>query len=89
MKNKTMKNYLEDVLNEDDAVLFADGLEDAFIGIGYQFHRPIAIYSQKKVIEGYEKDGMTYDEASEFFDFNVGGAWAGESTPIFLNDLEL
>ena len=32
------------------------------------------------------RDGMSYDEAMEYFDFNVQGAWVGENTPIFLDD---
>jgi hypothetical protein len=27
---------------------------------------------------------MSMDEAIEFFDFNVLGAWVGDSTPIFI-----
>ena len=30
------------------------------------------------------KDGMTDEEAMEYFEFNVVGAWMGEGTPIFL-----
>jgi hypothetical protein len=29
-------------------------------------------------------DGMDYDEAMEFLEFNTLGAWAGEGTPLFL-----
>ena len=31
---------------------------------------------------------MDYEEAVEFFDFNVTGAYVGENTPVFLEDLE-
>ena len=31
-----------------------------------------------------KRDGMTHDEATEFFEFNVVGSWVGEETPIFL-----
>ena len=27
---------------------------------------------------------MTYEEAVEYFEFNVIGAWVGEQTPMFL-----
>lgn len=29
------------------------------------------------------KDGMSHEEAIEFFYFNVIGAWIGEGTPCF------
>ena len=31
---------------------------------------------------------MSYEDAVEFFDYNVAGAYVGESTPIFINNLE-
>jgi hypothetical protein len=33
------------------------------------------------------RDGMESDEAQEFFEFNIAGAWIGEQTPIFLRRL--
>jgi hypothetical protein len=30
-----------------------------------------------------DRDGMEYEEAEEFFDFNVIGASMGEGTPCF------
>jgi len=69
--------------------LFADGLDAALVGVGQQFNRYLAVYDTSKVLAQYEAGGMTRDEALEFFDFNVVGAWVGENTPIFLRtDLE-
>ena len=34
-----------------------------------------------------ERDGMTHEEAIEWMDFNVTGAWLGETTPIFVHDI--
>ena len=31
--------------------------------------------------------GMDLDEAKEFFDFNVAGAWVGEGTPIWMEEI--
>ena len=70
-----------------DGALLADGFEDALIGYGYQFNYPIAVYSRKACIDILMYDGiMEYDEATEYFDFNVAGAYVGESTPVFLDD---
>ena len=70
-----------------DGALLADGFEDALIGYGYQFNYPIAVYSRKGCIDILMNDGiMDYDEATEYFDFNVAGAYVGESTPVFLDD---
>jgi hypothetical protein len=31
-----------------------------------------------------QRDGMTHEEAIEFFDFNIAGAYVGEYTPIYM-----
>jgi len=31
----------------------------------------------------HDRDGMTWEEALEFFDFNVTGAYMGALTPVF------
>ena len=35
------------------------------------------------------KDGMSEDEAEEYFEFNVTGAWVGHGTPIFVRSMTL
>jgi hypothetical protein len=70
----------------EESVMFADGLEEAFIGIGYQNYSPVAIYSKSKAIQCFIKEGMNEDQAYEYFDYNVAGAYVGEATPIFLED---
>ena len=70
-----------------EGALLADGFEEALIGYGYQFNYPIAVYSRSKCMEILMDDGiMDYEEAMEYFDFNVAGAYMGESTPVFLED---
>jgi hypothetical protein len=66
--------------------LLADGFEDAFVGMCEVFGRPpLATYDREKCIEILvNRDGMTDEEAVEFFEFNVAGADVGENTPIFL-----
>lgn len=64
--------------------LFAVGLEKAFIGIGRQFSREIAVYDYDKVIALLLEQGMSPEDANEFFEFNIVGAWVGELTPVFL-----
>ena len=72
---------------EAEGALLADGFEDALIGFGYQFTYPIAVYSLKRCIDILMDDGiMDYSEATEYFDFNVSGAYVGESTPVFLDE---
>jgi hypothetical protein len=65
--------------------LQADGYEDALIGVGWQFTQELRVYSVKKVLEILMRD-MSYEEAREFFDFNMVGAYMGTGTPVFVED---
>ncbi len=67
--------------------LFADGFDDAFVGLGAQFDRPVAIYDLAKCREILVARGATEEEAAEFVEFNVTGAWVGEYTPVFMERL--
>lgn len=70
----------------NEEALLADGFEDAIIGVGERCGQPaLVIYDAEKCIEILqERDGMSYDDAYEFFTFNTLGAWIGEHTPVFM-----
>ena len=68
--------------------LSADGLEDALIGTGRQFTQELTVYSVEKVLEILvTRDGMSYEEAREFYEFNIVGAYVGPGTPVFVEDV--
>jgi hypothetical protein len=70
-------------------MLKADGFDAAILGIGSRCGKPdILIYDYNKCCDILmERDSMTREEAIEFMDFNVVGAWHGENTPIFLYEI--
>jgi hypothetical protein len=45
---------------------------------------PVLCYDYDKVIAMHVKEGMTREEAVEYFDFNTIGAWMGDRTPVFI-----
>lgn len=66
--------------------LTMDGYDDCIVGVVERFgQEPIVCYDKAKVLARHMKDGMTCDEAEEFFYFNQHGAWMGEATPCFLS----
>jgi hypothetical protein len=80
---------LEDYGEDAETMLFADGFDDAIVGVGNVFGGKLcAIYDTDLVLKQCMKDGMEYDEALEFFDFNIAGAYVGEQTPIFIHKIE-
>ena len=85
-----ISNYVEETVFDAENVVLADGLDDAFVGVGSAFGgTTCAVYDKDKVIEILmTRDGMTHDEAWEFFDFNIAGAYVGEATPIFMSVME-
>ena len=65
--------------------LYADGFEDAIIGVGRQFNMDVVVYDEDKCLEILVlRDQMTPEEAEEFFEFNVVGAYVGDHTPIYV-----
>lgn len=67
----------------EEEILKADGFDDAIIGIdGFSMR---LIYSVSKCIEILCRD-MSEEDAIEYFDFNVKGAYVGEKTPIWCID---
>jgi len=43
------------------------------------------VYTTEEILKILmERDKMSYDEASEYFDFNVAGAYMGVYTPLYL-----
>ena len=75
---------LEQLAELNPEMLLADGFEDAVIGYVQVFSKTVALYDRTRCIEILMKrDGMDYESANEFFDFNVTGAYAGSLTPAF------
>jgi hypothetical protein len=77
-----IENWLEPLGRE---TLFADGFDMAIIGItevneGYKVCYDIGRILELLVIE----HDMTEEEAIEYYDFNIGGAYVGPLTPIFV-----
>ena len=83
ISREEISTYIEDQGME--GVLLADGLEDAFLGVSCGFGPSKAIYDWDKCVEVFmNRDGMTYEEAVEWIDYNVTGAYVSEQTPEFI-----
>lgn len=80
-----MRDEIEDFAKWSEIpLLFADGHDNAILGLARQFNKTSVLYDKNKVIENLMADGMTGEEALEFFEFNIVGAYVGECTPTFL-----
>lgn len=71
-------------------LLKLDGFDDCYLGVGESYgEQPALIYDYAKIIERLKQDGMSEEEAQEYFEFNILGSYFGEKMPIFLNRIPL
>jgi hypothetical protein len=71
----------------DDELLFMDPerFDVAIVGYIEGIGRAdVVCYSKSKVLEILMEDGMSWEEAGEYYNFNMVGAYMGEKTPVFL-----
>ena len=77
------KEHLMDILEEEEC-LTADGFDDALVGCTYGAN-VVAVYDINKMVEILMNEGTDYEDAVEFLDYNVVGAYLGEKTPLYVN----
>jgi len=81
-RKKHQKELKESIEANNPDALLADGLDDALAGYDTKGR---AIYFVNEILGILEtRDGMTEEEAVEFFEFNIAGAYVGEYTPIYM-----
>jgi hypothetical protein len=69
-------------LYPDEDILFADGFDDAIIGIDTVGFR--VVYSYEMIIEILMScEDMTYEDAIDHYSYNIEGAYVGPQTPIY------
>lgn len=78
----TREEYQEHGASEDALFLTEEFYDEAIIGVDYSGR---IVYDIAKIIEVLQtSDGMTEDEACEYFEYNIAGAYVGPMTPIFV-----
>jgi hypothetical protein len=73
-----------EVLEILEEAMFWDGLDEAIIGVAERINLSVVAYDIDKIIDILMRDGMDYEEAIEYYDVNINGAWIGELTPVHL-----
>lgn len=80
-----IEDCLEKIAEVNEEALYPSDLKEAVIGMVERCgQKPLVLMSTQKCLKIFmERDGMSEDEALEYFDFNVIGSWLGEGTPCF------
>lgn len=76
----------EEIADINPEALLVDGFDEAIIGMAERIGLgPVVAYDVDKIVEILvNRDEMTFEEAIEYFDYNIQGAWIGDYTPIFI-----
>ncbi len=78
----------EETLREEKPLL-ADGFDKAILGLSRgSLREGVVVYSVEKCLDILAED-MTYEEAVEYFEYNVLGAYMGPMTPIFVYEMDV
>jgi len=82
----TIRNQLAE---EDPEILLLseEHFDEAILGLVHKNGMPVAVYDSYKIIDILAKE-MTYEEAVEFYEFNIEGAYMGERTPVYITMLK-
>lgn len=77
---------LEEILEDD--MLVMDGFNDCVVGVAERAGGSrVLAYDTQKIVSKLVDQGMSVEEAIEFFEFNQLGAYVGEGTPVFITFL--
>jgi hypothetical protein len=81
-QKKHLEELKETIILHNPDALFADGFDDCIAGFDTKGR---AIYFADAIVQTLmDRDGMTEEEAMEFFGFNIECAHVGEFTPIYM-----
>lgn len=71
----------------DDTLLFADGFDDAILGLDTLSLR--VVYSKQQMIQILIDEDMTLEDAMEFLEYNTWNTYVGEQTPIYVDQIDV
>ena len=83
-----LRNACIDIAGGDD-LMFADGLDEAILGVAERDGTIVVVYDIQCIVKILiERDGMSAEEAEEFFNFNIARAYFGSCTPMYLSKIQ-
>lgn len=71
----------------DESLLFADGFDDAIIGLDTLSLK--VVYSKQLMIDILVNEDMTPEDAIEYLEYNTWNTYVGEQTPIYIDQIDV
>tara|TARA_R100000900_G_scaffold47100_2_gene37779 strand:- start:57 stop:317 length:261 start_codon:yes stop_codon:yes gene_type:complete len=76
--------WSEELKEVNPEALTLDGFDEAVVGLGCQYSKSVCVvYSEEKIIEKLAQE-MSYEDAVDYYGFNIACAWVGPHTPIII-----
>ena len=77
---------LDELFETAEGAVVLTGFDDAIIGLAEEFgNGPRILYSREKILQILqERDEMSFNDALDFYDFNILGMYVGEQNQIIL-----
>ena len=82
--DEAKRNELAEHFGDD--IMFATNFDNAIIGVSLGCNSGSVVYDAEKMARTLVvSEGMTYNEAWEYLEFNTFNAYVGDNTPIFVS----
>ena len=81
IRSERVEQLKETIAEYNPEAMLSDGHDYAIMGYTSDGR---VVYSADQIIGGLMNEGMTEEEAVEYFLFNIEGAYVGEFTPIYM-----
>ena len=81
IRSERVEQLKENIREFNPEALLADGHDHAIMGYSSDGR---VVYSVNQIIGGLINEGMSEEDARDFFHFNIEGAYVGEYTPIYM-----
>jgi hypothetical protein len=81
----TLREHLS-LLFEGLLFLTEAKFDEAIVGVADRIGMDtVVVYDTTKIIDILEEEGMDREEATEYYEFNIIGAYVGTRTPMFIS----
>jgi hypothetical protein len=83
-------NAPKELENDKHELIKVDGHDNAYLGVGICFgEMDRLVYDIDTIIENLKSQGMTEEEAQEYFDYNIADAYVGDKMPVYVSKIPL
>ena len=90
-KNTELENRITDLTKPAQPMVLPNNFGKAFMGYVECFGgNLLAVYCKETILGVLQKkDKMSYEDAMEYFNYNIAGSWVGNGTPLYLERCDM